>query len=1057
MKLLFKNLLFIFGLGLLVFNLLAVPATAQFVPQHWVVGTVNDAANGTMADGRTVSIWPALEPANVATDIIGATGRSGTANRFMLNAFEIPNHTLTIGETLVWQVIPIPAPRGDDYGTDQGIFTVNGFGVQDVGSLTLQQTPTGIAPVVRIFSPSAGNVLRNGVTYTISWEVASTLHADVRPADIVVEYTVTPEVQPVVYIPIYQAGMPGYPVVNPNTGSIAWTVPNLWNYQPRVMVRVRAWFGGEPPGFATSETFAIDNTAPAIAVSYPSPGLNFSGGDTIVVSFEAQDNHSANQNLRFSLFYSLNNGDDGYPYLITSNFTTTEVLDNRVRGRYRWICLGTAATLEAVRLRVLASDEAGNNASANSASFSIFGDQVAPVATSIRASPTSFSPEGDGVADTTRFTVVASDAATSIASFEIYVNGQRALAASRAPTTETWTGYTTLGDQLQNGTYKIEVRVWDFAGNTAMATTESGVTLAAAPLKSSAADATAFNNGRRVVRDSLGTVHVVYHSAGEIFYVSTASNGVSWNAPLNLSNSYTFASRYPSIAADSNNDVYAVWQELGSRNTADVYYRKRAYNSGSPTWEAKVLLRETALNTANAYPVIDANTSFRYVIWQEFEAAAGRYDIYFRAGDANGWGSVINVSNSAAANSLYPSAALDSDGALNIVYKEGNSTINFVKTSDRGSSFGSAASFFSGSEISDIPSIAVDSSKNIYVVWSQYNAADLDHDLFYSFYNNSTRSWLPAPLSARGTGNSRNASLGIAPNQVYLVWSEAPAVNGNDSIFFSSSSGGAFAAGTALSSSEIAARHPNLNKDTGSRTELVWSELNTINNNYDIRYHYEVNFPPRVSLIAFLNGYYDAVDSRQSRPATLEIEVRTAQTAVSVVTRSTFEVSSEGTAIVSFEGIDTGQYYLVFKQSIPGQRAGVNHLPVITRNPITLEVGANLSLNISNPNLSGVQSIIPIFTPTATTGSYASAMRTEANGMLSLRTGDADGNGYIDDGDLSLFMRYYHASSYEASVDFDGNGILDDGDYSVFYGNFTDLAGQNIREYKHTYVTGYGD
>ncbi|MDI6736370.1 MAG: hypothetical protein QME42_09315 [bacterium] len=114
-------------------------------------------------------------------------------------------------------------------------------------------------------------------------------------------------------------------------------------------------------------------------------------------------------------------------------------------------------------------------------------------------SPDPFSPDGDTVADVTVFSLSATHP-IGIASWTltIYTNlAQTNLvknfgATGTAPATLTW-----------DGRNNVE------ASNTTTGTVE----ILALVRRSGSEDATAYNNGRRTVRDSVGNIHLVYHSS----------------------------------------------------------------------------------------------------------------------------------------------------------------------------------------------------------------------------------------------------------------------------------------------------------------------------------------------------------------------------------------------------------------------------------------------------------------------------------------------------------------------------------------------------------------
>lgn len=102
----------------------------------WIVGTVEDASDGTGADGRTAIIYYEGDESNFNSDIIGSAGNSNTANRYMIDAGNIPGHTWQVGDTLQVKVID----SGDGYGAGPVSVLTTGAGFDEAQGMTLTNT-----------------------------------------------------------------------------------------------------------------------------------------------------------------------------------------------------------------------------------------------------------------------------------------------------------------------------------------------------------------------------------------------------------------------------------------------------------------------------------------------------------------------------------------------------------------------------------------------------------------------------------------------------------------------------------------------------------------------------------------------------------------------------------------------------------------------------------------------------------------------------------------------------------------------------------------------------
>lgn len=267
-------------------------------------------------------------------------------------------------------------------------------------------------------------------------------------------------------------------------------------------------------------------------------------------------------------------------------------------------------------------------------------------------SPDPFSPEGDTYQDTTTFTLSASDT-SGIASYnlKIYADaGKTQLKKTfsgtvNPPASVSWNGKGDDGIQVSNGTYTYVFQACDSASPSNCASTaDATITVSAVAMKSGRTDetgtnggATAYNNGRRIVRDSLGNIHLVYSSwaTGEIYYVKSTDNGANWSSPLNLSNN-TGNSRYPSIVIDSSNNLYVVWDDNSSGNY-EIYYSKY-----TTSWSTPVNVSNTAGSSYYPSLAIDSN-NYLHVVWYD---VSGTSEIYYSKYTSS-WSTPVNISNTA--------------------------------------------------------------------------------------------------------------------------------------------------------------------------------------------------------------------------------------------------------------------------------------------------------------------------------------------------------------------------------------------------------------------------
>ncbi len=115
----------------------------------------------------------------------------------------------------------------------------------------------------------------------------------------------------------------------------------------------------------------------------------------------------------------------------------------------------------------------------------------------------------------------------------------------------------------------------------------------------SSADATAFNNSRKLVRDSAGNYHLVFESDGEICYEKWISSGTALSEFRRLS-SGSGNNKFPSIAERSGK-LYVVWQRYDG-SSHDIFFSKST--NGGTTWSAPPTEIASNVGSSSPLPVI---------------------------------------------------------------------------------------------------------------------------------------------------------------------------------------------------------------------------------------------------------------------------------------------------------------------------------------------------------------------------------------------------------------------------------------------------------------------
>ena len=142
---------------LAVFTIIFLPTCSA---AHYIIGTVENAKDGTEANGHTILLWnPAVGIQDNLSDIIGPSGNSGTNNNYTIDC-ELLQGGCSLDNILSLRVID----NGDNYLSEEQNVTVSSGTEDYVENITLNSPPT----TELIFPYSFSNISTNEINFNCS-------------------------------------------------------------------------------------------------------------------------------------------------------------------------------------------------------------------------------------------------------------------------------------------------------------------------------------------------------------------------------------------------------------------------------------------------------------------------------------------------------------------------------------------------------------------------------------------------------------------------------------------------------------------------------------------------------------------------------------------------------------------------------------------------------------------------------------------------------------------------------------------------------------------------
>jgi len=264
-------------------------------------------------------------------------------------------------------------------------------------------------------------------------------------------------------------------------------------------------------------------------------------------------------------------------------------------------------------------------------------------------------------------------------------------------------------------------------------------------------------------------ISFVLISVGSVF-----AEPVGWSEDIRISNDNAI-SFIPSLSNDLQGNAHISWTDNRTGNW-ELYYTKLDGSGNILIGEIQITSGVIGVHTRHSLKT--DNSGNVHVVWHD--RRDGNFEIYYTKLNNNGNTLVndkrITFSDS---ESAFPSLSLDPQGNIHIVWRENypNSEIYYTKLNNNGNTLVNDLRLTFAEEISNIPSLSVDTDGNVHVVWGDGRHGI--REIYYTKLNNNGDTIVddlrltfndPEPSSFPKVANDLN-------NNVHIIWSGTDAIH----------------------------------------------------------------------------------------------------------------------------------------------------------------------------------------------------------------------------------------------------------------------------------------
>jgi len=307
--------------------------------------------------------------------------------------------------------------------------------------------------------------------------------------------------------------------------------------------------------------------------------------------------------------------------------------------------------------------------------------------------------------------------------------------------------------------------------------------------------------------------------------------GYTWVNPIRLTWN-TSPSSHPVTVEDSLNQVHIVWSDKSGLK--DLYY-KRSTNGGT-NWGSLQQITWTGLSdTLSPSLTVDSN-NILHLVYEEYTMIDS--ELYYKKSTNGGqtWSAPVRLTWNAGL-SMEPSICVDSTNNIYVVWEDdspGDSEIYFKRSTNGGGTWSSLQRLTWNSRDSLNPKIKSSAGSTLHIVWHE-RLNSTNYEIYYKKSTNSGTTWTPPTRLTWTSNNARYPEIAIDPaGNIHVAWEYGDI--GDKEIYYKQSldNGNTWSTVSRLTWMGGESRDPTMAADVNGTIAIAWNDDNS--GPYDIYY-----------------------------------------------------------------------------------------------------------------------------------------------------------------------------------------------------------------------------